>query len=134
MNDLFWREVKTRESSFGIRSRKKAIQKYENFEKSITKTLSILKNHGFWQVRNLCIHDIREEKIIQFYEAHYDTVNDISVHPSGNFFTSVSGNSEIKVWDIRKSCLVYTMYGHSRELNTCRFSQKGDYFAKGGSD
>ena len=45
----------------------------------------------------MSIHDLREEKVVQYYEAHHDTVNDIAVHPSGNFFTSVSSNSEIKV-------------------------------------
>ena len=37
------------------------------------------------------------EKIVQHYEAHSDCVNDVSIHPDGNFMVSVSSNSEIKV-------------------------------------
>lgn len=47
---------------------------------------------------------------------------------------SVSANSEIKVWDILKGTLAYTMYGHNGEIKACAFSKKGDFFATGGSD
>lgn len=40
----------------------------------------------------------------------------------------------MQIWDIRKGCLAYSLFNHSGEVNTCSFSQKGDYFATGGSD
>ena len=46
----------------------------------------------------MSIHDLREQKLVQYYEAHHDIVNDISIHPQGNYFSSVSNNSEIKVF------------------------------------
>lgn len=47
---------------------------------------------------------------------------------------SVSSNAEIKVWSLKKGCLAYTMYGHNGSINSCKFSQKGDFFATGGTD
>lgn len=40
----------------------------------------------------------------------------------------------MQIWDIRKGCLAYTIFGHNGEVYTCRFSQQGDYFASGGAD
>jgi centriolar protein POC1 len=40
----------------------------------------------------------------------------------------------IKVWNLRKGILAYSMYGHSGVINTSTFSNKGDYFASGGVD
>ena len=59
----------------------------------------------------MSIHDLREEKIVQHYEAHHDSINDIAVHPSGNFVTSVSGNSEIKVL-----ILIYVGMGFEKRM------------------
>ena len=47
---------------------------------------------------------------------------------------SVSSNSEIKVWSLRKGCLVYTLYGHNGVINHATFSKQGDFFATGGAD
>jgi hypothetical protein len=43
--------------------------------------------------KTINIHDLRTEKLVQFYEAHHDSVTDISVHPLGNYMASVSSNS-----------------------------------------
>lgn len=41
--------------------------------------------------------DLRQQQIVQHYEAHHSGVNSFSVHPEGNHMVSVSSNSEIKV-------------------------------------
>lgn len=47
---------------------------------------------------------------------------------------SVSNDCEIKLWDVRKGILSYTLYAHNGNLNACTFSKKGNYFATGGTD
>ena len=46
--------------------------------------------------------------------------------------TSIDG--KIKIWDTKKACLDYTLYGHNGSTTTGVFSAHGDYFATGGSD
>ena len=43
-------------------------------------------------------------------------------------------DAKIKIWEINRSRLEYTMYGHNGSTNTAAFSKYGDYFATGGSD
>ena len=47
---------------------------------------------------------------------------------------TTSIDSKIKVWEINRGSLEYTLYGHNGSTNTCAFSKYGDYFATGGSD
>jgi centriolar protein POC1 len=47
---------------------------------------------------------------------------------------SSSLDSKIKLWDIKKGALDYTLYGHNGSVTTCSFSKYGDYFATGGGD
>ena len=77
-------------------NKKKHVQKYDMFDQPITK--AVFHPIEPWVIssektKNISVHDLREEKIVQHYEAHHDSINSISVHPSGNFFASVSGNS-----------------------------------------
>ena len=46
--------------------------------------------------------------------------------------TSIDG--KIKIWDIRKGALDYTLYGHNGSTTAGCFSTHGDYFVTGGSD
>jgi len=47
---------------------------------------------------------------------------------------SVSNDNKIKIWDLKKGTLDWTLYGHTGEIKCLNFSEKGDYFATGGSD
>lgn len=47
---------------------------------------------------------------------------------------TTSLDSKIKIWEINKGTLQYTLYGHNGSTNACAFSKYGDYFATGGSD
>jgi len=40
----------------------------------------------------------------------------------------------LRIWDLRKGLLAYTLYGHNGSCTACAFSHYGDYFASGGSD
>jgi centriolar protein POC1 len=58
----------------------------------------------------------------------------VDFHPKNNFMITTSLDSKIKIWEINKGVLEYTLYGHNGSTNTCAFSKYGDYFATGGSD
>ena len=47
---------------------------------------------------------------------------------------TTSLDAKIKIWEINRGSLEYTLYGHNGSTNTCSFSKYGDYFATGGSD
>lgn len=47
---------------------------------------------------------------------------------------STSLDGKIKLWDIRKGALDYTLYGHNGSTTAGCFSTHGDYFVTGGSD
>jgi centriolar protein POC1 len=104
------------------------------------------------------IWDIRSQRAIQRYDLHeyapdapesnekksnasnqnttssLAEVKSISFHRGGSYLVSSSANSPIKIWDLRKGCILYTLYGHVGSTNTCQFSPSGDYFSTGGND
>lgn len=47
---------------------------------------------------------------------------------------STSNDSTIKIWDLRKGCIMYTLYGHEGPSTTAAWSPLGDYFVTGGAD
>lgn len=47
---------------------------------------------------------------------------------------SASNDAKLKIWDLRKGKLAYTLYGHNGPTSSCSFSHFGDYFATGGND
>lgn len=55
-------------------------------------------------------------------------------HPKNNYLITTSLDAKIKIWEINKGILDYTLYGHNGSTNTVAFSKYGDYFATGGSD
>jgi len=48
--------------------------------------------------------------------------------------SSVSNDSKVKIWDLRKGEALFSLHGHSGAANTVSFSHSGDYFATGGDD
>lgn len=39
---------------------------------------------------------------------------------------SVSNDNKIKIWDLKKGSLDWTLYGHTGEIKSLNFSEKGD--------
>lgn len=72
--------------------------------------------------------------MLQHYNAHKGSVNEINFHPSGLYMASCSDDSKVKIWDLRKGKALYSLYSHTGAVNTVDFSFAGDYFATGGVD
>ena len=86
------------------------------------------------QDKKIKIWDVRSKRLIQHYDAHADTVNQIAVHPSGFYMLSASNDAKVKVWDLRQGRLIYTLYAHDGASTAVSFSAGGDYFVSGGVD
>jgi centriolar protein POC1 len=61
-------------------------------------------------------------------------VNSIAFNGAGTSLISSSNDGTIKVWDLRKGCIMYTLYGHEGATTAANFSPTGDYFISGGAD
>ncbi len=42
---------------------------------------------------------------------------------------SGSDDSKIKIWDVRKGLLSYTLYSHTEGVNSVKYNSAGDFFA-----
>ena len=80
------------------------------------------------------LYDLRCKRLIQNYDAHGEPVTKVEFHPKNNYMITTSLDSKIKIWEINRGSLEYTLYGHNGSTNSCAFSKYGDYFATGGSD
>ena len=58
----------------------------------------------------------------------------IDFHPSGFYMGSVSNDSKVKIWDLRKGSALFSLYGHSGPVQSIKFSNAGDFFSTGGDD
>lgn len=84
--------------------------------------------------KTIKIYDLRNNELLQHYNAHAGAVNMIDFHPSGFYMGSVSNDSKVKVWDLRKGTALFSLYGHSGAVQSIKFSNAGDYFTTGGDD
>ena len=55
----------------------------------------------------------------------------MDVHPTGCYLISGGEDSKIKIWDVRKGLLSYTLYSHTEGVNCVKYNQAGDFFASG---
>jgi len=62
--------------------------------------------------KKIKIWDIRSKKLVQFYDAHKESVTGVSFHSSGNYLVSSSYDSSLKIWDLRNGQIMYTLFGH----------------------
>jgi len=47
---------------------------------------------------------------------------------------STSNDGTLKIWDLRKGHILYTLYGHDGPTSSGTFSPAGDFFCTGGKD
>ena len=40
----------------------------------------------------------------------------------------------MNIWDLRRGCILYTLFGHEGATTAANFSPMGDYFLSGGAD
>ena len=47
---------------------------------------------------------------------------------------STSNDGNLKIWDLRKGHILYTLIGHEGATSSGTFSPAGDFFCSGGRD
>jgi len=83
----------------------------------------------------VCVWDIRSQMLLQAYtESHNDGVNSVAFHNSGRYLVSASNDGTMKIFDLRKGALMYSLYGHEGPIQVVNFSKDGSMFASGGND
>jgi len=50
------------------------------------------------------------------------------------YLVSTSNDATVKIWDLRKGQIMYTLYGHEGCTTTATFSPMGDFLLSGGVD
>lgn len=71
---------------------------------------------------------------MQHYDAHNETVNSVSFHSNGTYLVSSSNDNTVKIWDLRRGQILYSLFGHEGASTSAVFSPLGDFLLTGGSD
>src|ERR1051325_5035155 len=79
------------------------------------------------------IHLLKREKDIELKE-HSDAVYGLAFNPDGTLLASVSADRAMKVWDVEKGKLLYTLGEATDWLYTVAWSPNGKYLVSGGVD
>lgn len=68
---------------------------------------------------------------------HLTTCNFIEVsteEEEQHLMITGSGDTKVKVWDLRNGKAVHTLNNHSKSVNCAKFSPDGNWVASGGDD
>ena len=78
--------------------------------------------------------DLRTGRLLQNYEAHADTVNEVSFDPSGELLYSASSDATVKIWDLREGHQLYTIHSHKGGVLSVNVEAGASRFATCGAD
>ncbi|KAA0195453.1 Katanin p80 WD40 repeat-containing subunit B1, partial [Fasciolopsis buskii] len=72
--------------------------------------------------------------VVRALSGHTSGISSLDFHPFGNFVTSGSVDSLVKLWDVSRKGCINTYRGHSGGVNMVRFSPDGKWVVSGGED
>lgn len=72
--------------------------------------------------------------VVRTLTGHRSNCMSVDFHPFGEFFTSGSLDTNLKIWDIRRKGCIHTYKGHTRGVNAIRFTPDGRWVVSGGED
>jgi len=80
-------------------------------------------NVGFLSDNTLRVWDTESGDCLHILEGHSSRIWDVSSNEAGNTVASASGDSTVKIWDIRgsKSSCRATLGGHSGDVYTVKY-------------
>jgi len=65
---------------------------------------------------------------------HSNCVNSVAITPDGKYIVSGSGDSTIKLWDIKSGEEIRTFEGHSQYVNSVAITPDGKHIVSGSDD
>jgi katanin p80 WD40 repeat-containing subunit B1 len=74
------------------------------------------------------------EKVLRTLTGHRSSIAAVDFHPYGDFFASVSADTNLKIWDIRKKGCIQTYKGQTTPLVTVQHSPDGRWVVSGDAD
>lgn len=87
----------------------------------------------------LKIVDIEKSRVIKEIPAHTYTINDISLHPSGQIFATAARDRTVRLWQVSNQKLLKVLdwqkfKGHEHSVNTITWDATGEYLISGSDD
>jgi WD40 repeat protein len=67
-------------------------------------------------------------------QGHRRCITSVAFSPDGNYITSGSADSTIKLWSVNRLKEITTLKGHSDAVTAVAFSCDGKYLASGSDD
>lgn len=83
-------------------------------------TVTAIQYHGRYMISSsadgvILVHRIKDYELLKTLRGHKGAVMDMSVHPTGKVALSVGEDGMIKMWDLMKGRLTYSIYARSRK-------------------
>jgi WD40 repeat protein/uncharacterized caspase-like protein len=88
----------------------------------------------FETITTLSITHAAEVPEIVPQTGHSGFVNDVKLSPDGKYLATASGDSTVKLWDVRTGQLIKTITAHTSEVFDLAFSNDGLYLATASKD
>ncbi len=94
----------------------------------------VLALHGNVLQVPLQVRDVASGAIVATINTPHNQINDVAIHPSGNWVASVGPDGLAVVWDSASGEEVLTLRGHVNSVDTIEFSPDGRHLLTGGRD
>jgi centriolar protein POC1 len=80
------------------------------------------------------IYDLRQSRIIQYYEAHNGPISSVGFHQNGKYLISGGSDGIIKIYDLLDGRVLFTIRAHTGAVRSVKFTQNCEQFATAGND
>lgn len=81
----------------------------------------------------ISLWDGRQKNAVEYFDAKY-AVTAVAFNEEGNQLFSGGLDNDIKVWDLRKKCIMYKIMGHADTITSLQTSPDGNFLLSNGMD
>jgi len=77
---------------------------------------------------------LRDMQLLRTLNGHTAGVNGCAISPDGSYIVSASGDTTLKLWDVRTGAERLTLRGHTDRVHGCAISPDGSYIVSASYD